>query len=87
MHSVFPGSVTLELAAHPVLASTTTDAICSPATSSIGTAVTAPTGVYEYTFTLTNTSDCSAGSYGFFNWPVIVDFEVPLLSSASITEL
>jgi hypothetical protein len=78
-------AVLLLLAAHPALASVTESAICSPATSSIGTAVTAPTGVYEYTFTLTNTSDCSAGSYGFFNWPVIVDFEVPLLSSNSIS--
>jgi hypothetical protein len=77
----------LLLAAHPALASTTTNEICNPATSSVGTAITAPNGVYEYTFTLTNTSDCSANDFDYFNWPVIVDFEVPLLSPASITDI
>jgi hypothetical protein len=72
------------LAVQPALASTTTNQICSPATSSVGTAMTMPSGVYEYAFTLTNTSDCSANSFDFFNWPVIVDFEVPLLSPNSI---
>ena len=80
-------TVLLLLAAHPVLASVSTDAICSPATSSVGTSMTAPTGLYQYTFTLTNTSDCSANNFGFFNWPVIIDFEVPLLSPDSVTNI
>ena len=76
-------AVLLLLAAHPALAAVSESEICSPATSTVGTSVTAPSGVYEYTFTLTNTSNCSGGD--FFNWPVIVDFEVPLLSSNSIS--
>ena len=46
----------------------------------IDTVVTQNSGVYHYQFTLTNTSQCGAG----MGSPVIVDFELPLLSAESV---
>jgi hypothetical protein len=41
-------------------------------------------GVYQYGFTVTNTSDCSGGGQ---QWPMIIDFEVPLQSPDSVDNI
>ena len=54
--------------------------LCTAQSSAIDTVVTQNSGVYHYQFTLTNTSQCGAG----MGSPVIVDFELPLLSAESV---
>jgi len=71
----------LLLAAYPAQAIT---AACYP-TSSVVSAMTISAGVYEYGFTLTNTSDCITG--GGQQWPMIIDFEVPLQSPDSVSSI
>ena len=73
-------TVLLLLAAHPGRAATVA---CFP-TSSVVSAMTMPAGVYQYEFTLTNTSDCSGGGQ---QWPMIIDFEVPLQSPNSVFDI
>ena len=73
-------TVLLLLAALPGRAATVA---CFP-TSSVVSAMTMPAGVYQYEFTLTNTSDCSGGGQ---QWPMIIDFEVPLLSPDSVSNI
>ena len=73
-------TVLLLLAAYPARAATT---VCFP-TSSVGSAMTMTGGVYHYEFTLTNTSDCSSGGQ---QWPMIIDFEVPLQSQDSVSNI
>jgi hypothetical protein len=67
----------LLLAAYPAQAITVA---CYP-TSSVVSAMTINAGVYQYGFTLTNTSQCTGGGQ---QWPMIIDFEVPLLSPDSV---
>lgn len=74
----------LLFAVHPALASVTQSLVCNPALASLGTATTLSSGVYHYSFTLTNASVCASDD---FNWPVIVDFELPLLSPDSISNI
>ena len=69
----------LLFAVQPALASIVA---CTPA-SSVDTVVTPNSGVYHYQFTLTNTSSCS----GVETWPVIVDFELPLRSPDSVSNI
>ena len=70
----------LLLAAYPAQAATV---VCFP-TSSVGSAMTMSAGVFHYGFTLTNTSDCSGGGQ---MWPMIIDFEVPLQSQDSVSNI
>lgn len=56
--------------------------VCTP-TSSVDSVMTPSAGVLHYAFTLTNTSDCA----GVEQWPVIVDFELPLSSPGSINDI
>ena len=73
-------TVLLLLAAHPGRAATVA---CFP-TSSVVSAMSINAGVYQYGFTLTNTSDCSGGGQ---QWPMIIDFEVPLRSPDSVDNI
>jgi len=71
----------LLLAAHPARAIT----VACYAKSTVVSAMTMNAGVYDYGFTLTNTSDCITG--GGQQWPMIIDFEVPLLSPGSVSNI
>jgi PEP-CTERM motif len=73
-------TVLLLLAAYPAQAATV---VCYP-TSSVVSAMTMPAGVYQYEFTLTNTSECTGGGQ---MWPMIIDFEVPLQSPDSVYKI
>jgi hypothetical protein len=73
-------TVLLLLAAYPARAITV---VCYP-TSSVVSAVDPNAGGYHYGFTLTNTSDCSGGGQ---QWPMIIDFEVPLQSLDSVSDI
>jgi hypothetical protein len=70
----------LLLAAYPAQAATV---VCFP-TSTVVSAMNMNAGVYHYGFTLTNTSDCSGGGQ---QWPMIIDFEVPLQSQDSVSNI
>ena len=74
-------TVLLLLAAYPARAATV---VCYP-TSSVLSAMNMTAGVYHYGFTLTNTSDCITG--GGQMWPMIIDFEVPLQSQDSVSNI
>jgi hypothetical protein len=73
-------TVLLLLAAYPARAATV---VCYP-TSSVVSAMSINAGVYEYGFILTNTSECSGGGQ---QWPMIIDFEVPLQSPDSVDNI
>jgi hypothetical protein len=68
----------LLLAVQPALAAIV---LCSPA-STVDSNVISNSGVYQYQFTVTNTSQCTGqGS------PVMVDFELPLQSPESVSSI